>query len=325
MTTLALDINDLVKDYGATRAVDHVTLALEPGEVVGFLGPNGAGKSTTLRLSLGLLRPTSGTVQILGYRAGSDEARAHVAYVAGDVSLWPQLTGADTLTLLASLPTWEGLSGAPNAPVVRATPAAPLAGTLVQFEARTDTDAAYTDQLVERFELDTSKRVRAYSKGNRQKVALIGAFATRAEVLLLDEPTSGLDPLMERVFRECVVEARDRGQAILLSSHMLSEVEHLCSRVAMIRSGQLVAVADVAQLQAHVGVEFDVIGDAGDLSVVPGVTRVETLPDGVRVRVVGAPGAFFAALASANVTAVHGREASLEEIFLSYYDVAPTA
>ncbi len=293
MTTLALDINDLVKDYGATRAVDHVTLALEPGEVVGFLGPNGAGKSTTLRLSLGLLRPTSGTVQILGYRAGSDEARAHVAYVAGDVSLWPQLTGADTLTLLASL--------------------------------HGSTDAAYTEQLVERFELDTSKRVRAYSKGNRQKVALIGAFATRAEVLLLDEPTSGLDPLMERVFRECVVEARDRGQAILLSSHMLSEVEHLCSRVAMIRSGQLVAVADVAQLQAHVGVEFDVIGDAGDLSVVPGVTRVETLPDGVRVRVVGAPGAFFAALASANVTAVHGREASLEEIFLSYYDVAPTA
>jgi ABC-2 type transport system ATP-binding protein len=293
VTTLALDINDLVKDYGATRAVDHVTLALEPGEVVGFLGPNGAGKSTTLRLSLGLLRPTSGTVQILGYRAGSDEARAHVAYVAGDVSLWPQLTGADTLTLLASL--------------------------------HGSTDAAYTDQLVERFELDTSKRVRAYSKGNRQKVALIGAFATRAEVLLLDEPTSGLDPLMERVFRECVVEARDRGQAILLSSHMLSEVEHLCSRVAMIRSGQLVAVADVAQLQAHVGVEFDVIGDAGDLSVVPGVTRVETLPDGVRVRVVGAPGAFFAALASANVTAVHGREASLEEIFLSYYDVAPTA
>jgi ABC-2 type transport system ATP-binding protein len=293
VTTLALDINDLVKDYGATRAVDHVTLALEPGEVVGFLGPNGAGKSTTLRLSLGLLRPTSGTVQVLGHRAGSDEARAHVAYVAGDVSLWPQLTGADTLTLLASL--------------------------------HGSTDATYTEQLVERFELDTSKRLRAYSKGNRQKVALIGAFATRAEVLLLDEPTSGLDPLMERVFRECVVEARDRGQAILLSSHMLSEVEHLCSRVAMIRSGQLVAVADVAQLQAHIGVEFDVIGDAGDLSVVPGVTRVEALPDGVRVRVVGAPGAFFAALASANVTAVHGREASLEEIFLSYYDVAPTA
>lgn len=288
MTTLALDIRDLVKDYGSTRAVDHVSLQLEAGEVLGFLGPNGAGKSTTLRLALGLLRPTSGSVAVLGHSAGSDEARARVAYVAGDVALWPQLTGADTLTLLASL--------------------------------RGGTDDAYAAQLVERFELDTRKRMRAYSKGNRQKVALIGAFATRADVLLLDEPTSGLDPLMDRVFRECVVEARERGQAILLSSHMLSEVEHLCSRVAMIRSGRLFSVADVAELQTRVGVEFDVIGDVGDLGVVEGVTHVEALPDGMRVRVVGPPGAFFAALASRNVTAIHGRESSLEEIFLSFYD-----
>ncbi len=288
MTTLALDIRDLVKDYGGTRAVDHVTLHLEPGEVLGFLGPNGAGKSTTLRLALGLLRPTSGTVTVRGHPAGSDEARASVAYVAGDVALWPQLTGADTLTLLASL--------------------------------RGGTDAAYASQLVERFELDTRKRMRAYSKGNRQKVALIGAFATRAAVLLLDEPTSGLDPLMDRVFRECVVEARERGQAILLSSHMLSEVEHLCSRVAMIRAGKLFNVADVAELQRRVGVEFDVIGDVGDLGEIEGVTHVEALPDGVRVRVAGPPGAFFAALATRQVTAVHGRESSLEEIFLSFYD-----
>ena len=283
-----MDIRDLVKDYGGTRAVDHVTLHLEPGEVLGFLGPNGAGKSTTLRLALGLLRPTSGTVTVRGHPAGSDEARASVAYVAGDVALWPQLTGADTLTLLASL--------------------------------RGGTDAAYASQLVERFELDTRKRMRAYSKGNRQKVALIGAFATRAAVLLLDEPTSGLDPLMDRVFRECVVEARERGQAILLSSHMLSEVEHLCSRVAMIRAGKLFNVADVAELQRRVGVEFDVIGDVGDLGEIEGVTHVEALPDGVRVRVAGPPGAFFAALATRQVTAVHGRESSLEEIFLSFYD-----
>lgn len=288
MTALSLDINDLVKDYGATRAVDHVTLALAPGEVVGFLGPNGAGKSTTLRLALGLLRPTSGGVRVCGHPAGSDQARAHVAYVPGDVALWPQLTGADTLTLLASL--------------------------------HGSTDVAYTNELVERFELNPRKRMRAYSKGNRQKVALIGAFATRADVLLLDEPTSGLDPLMERVFRECVVEARQRGQAILLSSHMLSEVEHLCRRVAMIREGKLVRVADVGELQARVGVEFDVTGEVGDLGSVPGVASCEALPDGVRVRVVGSPVAFFAALAAAGVTAVHGREASLEEIFLSYYD-----
>lgn len=288
MTTLALDIRDLVKDYGSTRAVDHVSLHLEAGEVLGFLGPNGAGKSTTLRLALGLLRPTSGSVSVLGHPAGSDEARARVAYVAGDVALWPQLTGADTLTLLASL--------------------------------RGGTDHAYAQELIERFELDTRKRMRAYSKGNRQKVALIGAFATRADVLLLDEPTSGLDPLMDRVFRECVVEARERGQAILLSSHMLSEVEHLCGRVAMIRSGRLVNVAEVSELQARVGVEFDVIGDVGDLGEVGGVTQVEALPDGVRVRVVGPPGEFFAALAARDVTSVHGREPSLEEIFLSFYD-----
>ena len=288
MTTIALDIQHLVKDYGSTRAVDDVTLSLAPGEVLGFLGPNGAGKSTTLRLALGLLRPTSGSVSVVGHPAGSDAARAKVAYVAGDVSLWPQLTGADTLTLLASL---HGTS-----------------------------DLAYTKELVERFELDTTKRLRAYSKGNRQKVALIGAFATRAEVLLLDEPTSGLDPLMERVFRECIVEARERGQAVLLSSHMLSEVEHLCSRVAMIRSGKLFTVADVAELQSRVGVEFDVVGDVGDLTTVAGVTHVETLPDGVRVRVAGAPTAFFAALSTSAVTSVHGREASLEEIFLSFYD-----
>ncbi len=279
-----------MKDYGATRAVDHVSLQLAPGEVMGFLGPNGAGKSTTLRLALGLVRPTSGSVSVLGHPAGSDEARARVAYVAGDVSLWPQLTGADTLTLLGSL--------------------------------RGGVDEAYRDRLIERFELDTRKRMRAYSKGNRQKVALIGAFATRADVLLLDEPTSGLDPVMDRVFRECVIEARDRGQAILLSSHMLSEVEHLCSRVAMIRSGRLFNVADVKELQRRVGVEFDVIGEVGDLGTVPGVTHVESLPDGVRVRVVGSPQAFFAALAAARVTSVHGRESSLEEIFLGFYDDA---
>jgi ABC-2 type transport system ATP-binding protein len=216
-----------------------------------------------------------------------------VAYVAGDVSLWPQLTGGDTLTLLASL--------------------------------HGSTDVAYTKELVERFELDTRKRLRAYSKGNRQKVALIGAFATRAEVLLLDEPTSGLDPLMERVFRECIVDARERGQAILLSSHMLSEVEHLCNRVAMIRSGKLFTVADVVDLQKRIGVEFDVVGDAGDLAGVEGVTHVEALPDGVRVRVAGPPSAFFAALGARNITSVHGREASLEEIFLSFYDGSTTA
>jgi ABC-2 type transport system ATP-binding protein len=292
VATLALDIRELVKDYGSTRAVDHVNLTIAPGEILGFLGPNGAGKSTTLRLALGLLRPTSGSVYVGGYAAGTREARARSAYVAGEVALWPQLTGEETLTLLASL---HGSS-----------------------------DVAYRHQLIERFELDPRKRMRAYSKGNRQKVAIIGAFATRAPMMLLDEPTSGLDPLMERVFRECVVEARTNGQSILLSSHMLSEVEHLCQRVAMIRSGQVVSVANVADLQSRIGVEFDVIGDVGDLGSIPGVVRVEQLPDGVRVRVVGSPSAFFGELATKDIISVHGREASLEEVFLSFYDQGVT-
>jgi ABC-2 type transport system ATP-binding protein len=181
-------------------------------------------------------------------------------------------------------------------------------------------DEKYRDELVERFELDPDKRIRAYSKGNRQKVALVAAFATRAEVLLLDEPTSGLDPLMERAFRECVVEAQQRGQALLLSSHMLSEVEHLCARVAMIRGGHLVKVSDVAELQTHVGIEFEISGVIGDLSSVEGVSDISALPDGIRLRVTGSPAPLLQALVNQDVTSLRTREASLEEIFLSYYD-----
>ncbi len=284
----ALEARKLTKDFGGAVAVDSLDLAVDAGEVVGFLGPNGAGKSTTLRMLLGLLRPTSGEAVILGHHAGSSYAREHTAYVSGDVSLWPQLTGREAISFLGS-----------------------LHGSL---------DAAYRDQLVELFELDSDKRIRAYSKGNRQKVALVAAFATRADVLLLDEPTSGLDPLMERIFRDCVIEAQHRGQAVLLSSHMIAEVEHLCSRVAMIRAGKLVSVADVEELRAHVGTEFEITGDVEDLRGVKGVTSVSPLPDGVRVQVVGSPDALLQALAKSHVTSLHTREASLEEIFLSFYD-----
>ena len=214
MSTHAIEARGLSKSFGGVLAVDSLDLVVDPGEVVGFLGPNGAGKTTTLRLLLGLLRPTSGEATILGRACGSLFARQHVGYVAGDVALWPQLTGRETLTLLASL--------------------------------HGSNDDAYRDLLIERFELDPDKRIRAYSKGNRQKVAIIAALATRADVLLLDEPTAGLDPLMERAFRESVAETQQRGQAVLLSSHMLSEVEQLCARVAMIRAGRLVTVANVS-------------------------------------------------------------------------------
>ncbi len=288
MSAPALETVRLSKHFGATRAVDALTLTVDAGEVVGFLGPNGAGKTTTLRLLLGLLRPTSGTASILGHRAGSAEARHAVAYVPGEVSLWAQLTGLEVITLLGSL--------------------------------HGEIDAAYRDDLIARFELDPGKRIRAYSKGNRQKVALISAFSTRAPVLLLDEPTAGLDPLMERVFRDCVLEAQRRGQAILLSSHILAEVQHLCERVAMIREGRLVTVSAIDELRAVVGVEIDVAGEVGDLTSIPGVSVVSSEGDEVRVRVVGPIEPLLAVLARGRVTSLRTHESSLEEIFLSYYD-----
>ena len=288
VTVHAIEAENLSKSFGEVPAVEGLNLTVDAGEVVGFLGPNGAGKSTTLRLLLGLLRPTHGSATIVGHRAGSLLARQHVAYVPGDVALWTQLTGREAIAFMGS-----------------------LHGSF---------DDDYRDRLFERFELDPDKRIRAYSKGNRQKVAIIGAFATRAAVLLLDEPTSGLDPLMERAFRECIVEAAGRGQAILLSSHMLGEVDHLCTRVAMIRHGRLVTVADVAELRLRVGVEFDVVGSVGDLSGVAGVSSVTPLVDGVRIHLTGEPGPLLAALAQHSVVSLRTREASLEEIFLSYYD-----
>ena len=187
-------------------------------------------------------------------------------------------------------------------------------------------DDAYRDELIARFELDPDKRIRAYSKGNRQKVAIIAAFATRADVLLLDEPTSGLDPLMERIFRECVTEAIGRGQAVLLSSHMLAEVEHLCNRVAMIRSGVLVTVSDVDDLRSHIDVEFDIVGDVDGLADVAGVVSITPFDGGATARVSGSPAPLLSALSNRNVTSLRTREASLEEIFLSYYDEStPTA
>ena len=201
---------ELSKRYGSTLALDRLDLDVRAGEVYGYLGPNGSGKTTTIRLLLGLHRPSGGRAELFGVDAWRDPVIAHrrVAYVAGEPFLWPALTSAETFEFLACL--------------------------------HGGTDVAYRDALVERFRLDTSKKIRAMSKGNRQKVQLIAALATRAELLLLDEPTSGLDPLMEMAFRECVNEAKERGQTVFLSSHILSEVEALCDRVGILREGRLV-------------------------------------------------------------------------------------
>jgi ABC-2 type transport system ATP-binding protein len=285
--TSVLSLQGLTKTFDTTVAVSDVSLEVNAGQVVGFLGPNGAGKTTTLRLALGLLRPTAGTATILGHPAGSDAARAATAYVPGDVTMWPQLTGEETINFLLTL------HGTKN--------------------------DAYRDELIERFELNPRKRLRAYSKGNRQKVALVAAFATQAPLLLLDEPTSGLDPLMDLVFRECVAEAAQRGQAVFLSSHILSEVDQLCSDVAMIRGGRLVSVAKISELRARIGTEFDVFGPSLSFDNVAGVSVVAPLNGGVRVKVAGALTDFFASLSGQTITGLTSRESSLEEIFLAHY------
>jgi polyether ionophore transport system ATP-binding protein len=288
----AVQTEGLTKRYGETLALDALDLDVKPGEVYGYLGPNGAGKTTTIRLLLGLHRPTGGRAELFGIDAWRDPVAAHgrVAYVAGEPYLWPSLTGAETFELLARV--------------------------------RGSTDVAYRDALVERFQLDTSKKVRALSKGNRQKVQLVAAFASRADLLILDEPTSGLDPLMEVAFRDTVREATHRGQTVFLSSHILSEVEALCDRVGILRDGRLVEQGTLAELRhlsaQTVEVTFD--GPAPELGELPGVQLAAAGTNSVRAQVTGGVGPLIAALAGHPVVALTSREPSLEEIFLHHYD-----
>jgi ABC-2 type transport system ATP-binding protein len=288
----AITTESLTKRYGETLALDSLDLVVQEGEVFGYLGPNGAGKTTTIRLLLGLHRPTAGRSDLFGIDAWSDAVRAHerVAYVAGEPFLWPALTAAETFELLAKV--------------------------------RGATDIRYRDLLVERFQLDTSKKVRALSKGNRQKVQLVAAFATRAELLILDEPTSGLDPLMEMAFRETVHEAKERGQTVFLSSHILSEVEAVCDRVGILRDGRLVEQGTLEELR-HLSaqtVEVTFADSAPDLGSLPGVHVLSAGPHAVRAEVTGAIGPLIAALADHQVVSLTSREPSLEEIFLHHYD-----
>jgi ABC-2 type transport system ATP-binding protein len=290
----AIETERLSKRYGETLALDALDLTVVPGEVYGYLGPNGAGKTTTIRLLLGLLRPSGGRAELFGVDAWRDPVTAHrrIAYVSAEPYLWPGLTGAETFAFLASV--------------------------------RGGGDAAYRDALVERFQLDTSKKIRALSHGNRQKIQLIASFASRADLLILDEPTGGLDPLMEVAFRETVLEAKGRGQTVFLSSHILSEVEALCDRVGILRQGRLVdqgTLAELRHLHAQtVEVTFD--GPVPDLPSLPGVEVVDTGPDALRLEVSGSIGPLIAALAASPVLSFTSREPSLEEIFLHHYDAS---
>lgn len=292
MDTFAVHTEGLTKRYGQLLALDALELTVPAGSVFGFLGPNGAGKSTTIRLLLGMARPTAGRARIFDTDA-QDVRTTHrsLAYVPADVALWPQLTGAETLELLGR--TGPGV------------------------------DRGYRDELVERFALDVSKPGRTYSTGNRQKVALVAAFATRAPLLVFDEPTSGLDPLMEREFQHAVAQARERGQTVFLSSHQLAEVETVCDRVAILRAGKLVEIADVTDLRRlhRSQVEVTFVGTAPQLSGVTGVEAVEMVgPTRLRFTLTGPPAPALRGLATADVTALTIHEPTLEEIFLDYYD-----
>jgi ABC-2 type transport system ATP-binding protein len=288
----AILARELVKTFGSTRALDGLDLEVHPGEVHGFLGPNGAGKTTTIRILLGLLRATAGEVELLGGDPWADATQLHrrLAYVPGDVTLWPTLTGGEVIDLLGRL--------------------------------RGGTDARRRDELLERFELDPTRRCRTYSKGNRQKVALVAAFASSAELLVLDEPTSGLDPLMESVFASCVAEEHRRGRTVLLSSHILSEVEALCDRVSIIRRGRTVRSARLSELrrERRTVVTAELAGQPLGLDRLPGVHDLEVDGPTVTCRVDAEHlDGLLRALTAVGVRSLTSRPPSLEELFLAHY------
>nr|WP_218842775.1 ABC transporter ATP-binding protein [Nocardioides marinus] len=288
----------MVKTFGSTRALDGLDLEVAAGEVHGFLGPNGAGKSTAIRVLLGLLRADAGETRLLGGDPWRDAAALHrrLAYVPGDVSLWPNLSGGECLDLLGRL--------------------------------RGGLDPARRDALVQRFGLDLTKRGRSYSKGNRQKVALVAALAADVELLLLDEPTSGLDPLMEAEFQACVREFRDAGGTVLLSSHILAEVESLCDRVSIIRDGRVVESGTLGELRhlTRTSVSAELERPAPDLAGLDGVHDLVVEGEKVRFEVDTArTDAALLVLVRSGVRSLTAQPPTLEDLFLRHYGDRPDA
>ncbi|MCC2312838.1 ABC transporter ATP-binding protein [Cellulomonas xiejunii] len=287
-----IEVRGLAKSFGVVRALDGLDLQVAAGEVHGFLGPNGSGKSTTIRVLLGLLRADAGTVRLLGGDPWSDAVALHrrLAYVPGDVNLWPKLTGGEVIDLLASL--------------------------------RGPVDRARRAELLERFDLDPGKRARTYSKGNRQKVALVAALACDVELLVLDEPTSGLDPLMELVFQQCVREAVARGTTVLLSSHILAEVEKLCDRVTIIRAGRTVQSGTLHELRHLTRSTVRVVTpqEPAALAEIEGVHDVASDGDRLTFTVddAGLP-SVMAVLAAAGMSELVVTPPTLEELFVHHY------
>jgi len=290
--TDAITVSGLRKSYGKTLALDGFDLAVTRGEVHGFLGPNGSGKTTTIRVLLGLLRADGGTARLLGGDPWSEATALHrrLAYVPGDVALWPALSGGEVIDLLGRL--------------------------------RGGLDPGRRTSLLQRFDLDPTVKARAYSKGNRQKVALVAALASDVELLLLDEPTAGLDPLMEATFRTCIEEERQRGRTVLLSSHILAEVEALCDRVTIIRLGRAVESGSLAQLRhlTRTSIAAELASPPDGLSQLPGVHDLDIEGNRVRCEVdTDKLDGLLRQLSAAGVRSLTSQPPTLEELFLRHY------
>jgi ABC-2 type transport system ATP-binding protein len=290
--TDAIAISGLVKTFGTTRALDGLDLRVAQGEVHGFLGPNGAGKTTTIRVLLGLIRADRGEVRLLDGDPWRDAVALHrrLAYVPGDVTLWPKLSGGEVIDLFGRL--------------------------------RGDLDPRRRDELLARFELDPTKKARAYSKGNRQKVGLVAALASSAELLVLDEPTSGLDPLKEAVFQECIREVRAEGRTVLLSSHILAEVEALCDRVSIIRAGRTQQTGTLEELRGltRTTIRAVVASAPTGLADLPGVHGLEVDGDHVHLHVdTGQLEGVIRRLGELGVRSLESHPPTLEELFLRHY------
>ena len=292
MSRPAIEISGLVKAFGDFRALDGLDLDVATGEVHGFLGPNGAGKSTTIRVLLGLLRKSGGEARILGGDPWADAVELHrrLAYVPGDVNLWPMLTGGEAIDLLGRL--------------------------------RGGLDPQLRAELLERFELDPTKKGRAYSKGNRQKVALVAALASDAELLVLDEPTSGLDPLKEAVFQACIEETREAGRTVLLSSHILAEVEKLCDRVTIIRAGKTVETGTLSELRhlTRTSIAVETVREPAGLDGLPGIHALHVEDHRARFDVdTSHLDEMVKQLSSFGVRCLTSTPPTLEELFLRHY------
>ncbi|MFI5957081.1 ATP-binding cassette domain-containing protein [Cryptosporangium sp. NPDC051539] len=295
MNANAIELDGIVKKFGPVRALDGLGLTVRTGEVHGFLGPNGAGKTTTIRVLLGLLRADAGTARLLGGEPWRDAVSLHrrLAFVPGDVNLWPNLSGGEAIDLLGRV--------------------------------RGGLDQGRRKDLLDRFELDPRKKGRAYSKGNRQKVALVAALASDVELLILDEPTSGLDPLMEAVFQDCITEERTAGRTVLLSSHILAEAEKLCDRVSIIRGGRTVETGTLSELRhlTRTSIDAELERPPTGLDALPGVHDLTVTHATVRCQVDQPQlGALLRRLDDYGVRSLVSRPPTLEELFLRHYSEA---